>query len=131
MKNILGMAAAIAFVFAAQAVFAQAATAPAEKATAPAVQKVEAAPTAAKPTVDPKADVTALCKKKGLAGVALDECVRNELAKTEKPAAPQVAKTAEPVKTPAAAAPAKAPKEAAVPAAPVVKPAEAPKPAVK
>lgn len=113
MKKILGIAVAMAFVFAAYTIWAQATSAPAAK-LAP--QKVEAAPAAAKPAdvKDPKADITDICKKKGLAGIALDECVKNEFAKTEKPAAPIAAKPAE---APKAAAP-----------APVAKPAEAPKP---
>lgn len=113
MKKVLGIAVAMAFVFAAYTVWAQATKAPAVN---PAVQKVEAAPAAAKPAdvKEPKADITDLCKKKGLAGGALDECVKNELAKAEKPAAPLAAKPAEAPKAPATA--------------PVAKPAEAAKP---
>lgn len=58
------------------------ATTPAAQA---ATEKVQA--TAPIATPDPKTLALDNCKKKGLAGQALDECVKTELAKAEKPAA--------------------------------------------
>lgn len=69
MKKILGLAVAIAFVLSTAVVFAQA--------KAPAAAP---APDAAKKAAEE------VCKKANptLAGAALDECVKKEIAKTEK-----------------------------------------------
>lgn len=92
MKRTFGIAMTVAFLFAAAAVHAQTASKPLENIQAPTVKKVEAAP-AVKPAEgvpakaiekkDPTADATEVCKRKGLAGNALDECVKVELAKGE------------------------------------------------
>lgn len=90
MKRIYGMAAAVAFVLAATAAFAQGADVPkAAPATKPAeatAQNANAAPARGGSALggkDAKSDASELCKKKGLVGLALDECVKNELAKSD------------------------------------------------
>ena len=78
MKRILGTLVAFAFVVAASAVYAETKAAP-----------TNVAPTATPtPTVannevkkDAKTLATESCTKKNLVGTALDECVKNELAK--------------------------------------------------
>lgn len=164
MKKTLAVFTACACAIIASAVYAQSATtAPAAKLAAPAVtaptpaapvakptttstgtldEKVSVAPATIPTTVgaqklaaDPKAQATDVCKKKGLVGQALDECVKNEVAKLEAPKAPEAAPTVqamkplETTKAPAAPAPtavpapaAKAPAAAPAPSAPAAKP---------
>lgn len=102
MKRTLTIMTVVAFVLAATAVSAQTTTTapaakPAAPTAAPAVKPVAAAPaekvtapaaTTAKTAEEPKALAEKACKAKNLAGAAYDECMKTELAKAEKPAAP-------------------------------------------
>ncbi len=83
MKKMMGVLIALAFVISAQTAVGQAKSPPVVPEAKPAVSVVTPPP-----AKDPKTEATEVCKKKGVVGLALDECIKTELAKvpSQKPA---------------------------------------------